>query len=168
MVGEHYWGLPWWNRKIVLLTMYAQAESPLHRGEDFFVEGNHWPGGIARLLPIFELRCTRTCPLKNAEIDLQVLREGPPRSGVRILGYTYQRNSPGWQTVPNARVFLRANSSQISATSDQRGIYDLDGLPPGTYFVDRTDADGRIVPGILCGWGMLHSGDIRECDVPVP
>ena len=60
VVEKTFWGLPWWDRKIVLLTFFVRGGSGFERGETYFVEGNRQSRRLTRLLPIFEIHCTRT------------------------------------------------------------------------------------------------------------
>jgi hypothetical protein len=173
LVQKSYWGLPWWDHRIVLLTFFVRSGSGFERGESYFVDGNRWSRGLAQYLPIFETHCTRTGALKDSEIDLRVLREGASKNSVRIMGYTVRRMSTNeWKKVPGVTFGISGPTGETTVTSDQQGFYDIAGLPPGMYFVHRTDP--KAVPygaHPICVWEnqqYLKAGDVRECGVTVP
>ena len=164
-----YWGLPWWNHKFVLLTFFVRGGNGFDRGEIDFVEGHRWTGKIVQLLPIFEISCTRTGPLKYADVDLRALREGVPENSVRIMGHTvrYGKNYDS-ERIPGVNVFILGPGGKTIATSDHDGLFDVTGLPPGAYYIDGTVPNtSRGFP--VCYWDgsrSLKAGDVRECEVP--
>jgi hypothetical protein len=173
VVQKTYWGLPWWDRKLVLLTFFVGGGTGFERGETYFVDGNRESRWLTRRLPIFEIHCTRTVALKYAEIDLRALSDGPPKNSVRIMGYTYRRTSSNeWKELPSAKVGISGPAGEIFVTSDTRGFYDISGLPPGAYDVHGTDPQaGPYWAHPICYWEgsqYLKVGDIRECDVYAP
>jgi hypothetical protein len=128
---------------------------------------------LTRLLPIFEVHCTRTGALKYAEVDLRALRDGPPKNGIRITGYTYRRISANvWKDVPNTQVGISGPSGETVVTSDPNGLFDIGGLPPGAYDVHRiARKTGPYSALPICSWEgfqSLKAGDVRECDVYIP
>ncbi len=172
-VQKQFWGLPWWDRKLVILLMSARASgAPPPRDEIDFVDGRRLPGSLTRFLPIYETFCTRTGPLADSEIDLRVLRDGPPRNGIRILGRTDRLtgNYPSyrWETAPSMKVAIRGPAGTITAVSDDHGIYDVSGLSPGYYEVGREPA-AAVTPSwrdIECHL-KIAGGDIGECKLGV-
>jgi len=173
VVDKTYWGLPWWDHKIVLLTFFVRGGTGFERGESLFVDGNRQTRRLTRHLPIFEIHCTRTAPLGNSEIDMRVMREGTRKDSVRIMGYTLRRTSDReWHEVPGASVGISGPAGETVVTSDQQGLYDISGLPPGRYIVHGVDP--KAGPGWahpICIWegrDTLKSGDVRECGVTVP
>jgi hypothetical protein len=172
-VEKTLWGLPWWDRKIVLLTFFVRGGQGFKRGETYFVEGNRQSRRLTRLLPIFEVHCTRTAALKYAEVDLRVLKDGPPKNGVRIIGYTYRHTSANeWKEVPGTKVGIDGPAGETIVTSDPQGIYDVNGLPAGAYDVHGMAAEtGPHWAHPICYWmgsQSLKAGDARECNVFVP
>jgi hypothetical protein len=173
LVQKSYWGLPWWDHKVVLLTSFVRGGSGFERGETYFVEGNRSSIGMRQLLPVFETHCTRTAVLKYSNVDLRALRDGPPKNSVRIMGYTSQRTSTGgWKDVPGTRVGIFGPGGETVVVSDQQGLYDISGLLPGSYSVHGMDPKaGPYWAHDICRWDgsqALKSGDIRECGVTVP
>ena len=165
-------GLPWWDHKIVLLTFFVRGGSGFERGETYFVDGNRSSRGLRQFLPVFETHCTRTGALKYSEVDLRALRDGAPKNSVRIMGYTFRRTSTsGWKDVPGTSVGISGPAGEIIVTSDQQGLYDISGLPPGWYSVHGMDPkEGPYWAHAICTWDgsqSLKSGDIRECGVTV-
>ena len=172
-VQKQFWGLPWWDRKLVILLISARASgAPPPRDDIDFVDGRRLPGSLTRFLPIYETFCTRTGPLADSEIDLRVLRDGPPQNGVRILGRTTHMagDYPNyrWETVPSEKVLIRGPAGVTILESDANGVYDVTGLPPGNYEVSRLP-----VGGVPPSWRdtecrlKIEVGDIRECNVGV-
>ncbi len=80
-VQKPYGGLPWWNSGIVFITPYlADCREPL------FFDGYTHQGALSRLFSVVESRiCGRTALLRDAQVDVRVLGDGPPKSGVRII-----------------------------------------------------------------------------------
>lgn len=172
-VQKQFWGLPWWDRKLVILLMSARAGgAPPPRDEIDFVDGRRLPGSLTRFLPIYETFCTRTGPLADSEIDLRVLRDGPPLNGVRILGRTARLagDYPNyrWETVPSAKVLIRGPAGETIVESDANGVYDATGLPPGYYEIARAPAGGaeRTLSDTQCRLNV-SSREIRDCGVSV-
>jgi hypothetical protein len=173
VVEKTFWGLPWWDRKIALLTFFARGGKGFRRGETYFVEGREQSRRLPRFLPIFEIHCTRTAALREAEIDLRALKDGPPKNGVRIMGYTYRRTSANeWKEVPSAKVGINGPAGETVVTTDPHGLYDINGLPPGAYDVHGMDPKaGPYWAHPICFWEgsqSLKVGDVRECNVKVP
>jgi hypothetical protein len=126
MIRRRYWalaviqksiGAPWWDHKIVMLPFFLQGGTGLGRGETHFVDRNRWSRRLTQFLPIFEIYCTRTKALEYSEIDLRTLREGPPKNGVRIMGYTFRPgSSSGWTGVPVTNVGVTGPAAETVAT----------------------------------------------------
>jgi hypothetical protein len=169
VVHKTYWGLPWWDRKLVLLTAFVRGGTGLEGGDTYFIDGNRERRWLTRRLPIFEIHCTRTTALKDADIDLRALSDGPPKNGGRIMGYTYRRTPPSeWKEMPSVKVGINGPTGEIVVTSDPQGFYDISGLPPGVYYVHGMDPQaGPYWAHPVCHWS-LRVGDIRECDVDAP
>jgi hypothetical protein len=137
-VKRHYWGLPWWDSKIVALGPGRYQE-----GETYFVDGR-WPGNSMLLPFVYTGPCRRTRPLSEAVVDTRILRDGPPRTGARILGYTYRRKSNvSFQLAPGMRVEIRGPNGSIFVVSDADAVYDLTGVPAGHYRIQIEDPDRR-------------------------
>jgi len=173
-VQRQFWGLPWWDSKVVILltTTRGIGVAPPH-GEIDFIDGRRLPGSLTRFLPIFDTFCTRTGSIADAEVDLRVLRDGPPREGVRILGRTFRVIHPNnsdwirWEPAPAMKVTIRGPVGDTTVESDQHGVYDMVGLPPGYYEISRLPAPG-VKPGwrdLECRWTNVEAGGIRECIV---
>ena len=173
VVQKAYWGLPWWDHKLVLLTFFVRGGTGFQRGETYFVDGNRESRWLMRHLPVFEIHCTRTGLLKYSEIDMRVMREGAPKDSVRMMGYTVRRTpDKEWHEAPGASVGISGPAGDTVATSDQQGLYDISGLPPGRYVVHGVDPKaGANWAHPVCIWDgreALKPGDIRECGVTVP
>lgn len=160
VVRDHYWGLSWWNRKMVILTMYNQRDqNPFTPNQQYFVEGWRRPGALTSLLPIFETYCTRTALLQDAELDLRVLRDGPPKEGGRVIGRA-ARVTPGKQEPAiEVPVEIWGRTGKFVAVTDKRGYYDIAGIPPGEYGVT---SEGRRHPQCYLS---IRDRDVQECNV---
>lgn len=169
-VQKHFWGLPWWDHKFVIILMSARGGGvEAHHGEIDFVDGRRLPGSLTRFLPIYETFCTRTGPLADSEVDLRVLRDGPPHEAVRILGRTVRLtgNYPDyrWVTAPSLKVVIRGPAGTTAAESDAHGVYDVNGLPPGSYEVGPETPVGALPnwKDAECHFRQVQSGEIRDC-----
>jgi hypothetical protein len=139
-VQDRFWGLPSWSPRLILLTNNFFWE-----GETYFVDGGRPDGWLTSLLPIIDSGfCSRTRPVVEASLELRVLREGPPKTGVRIVGYVRgpERSrrllEPPKAPVafPGATLTLTASAgTTIVATTDHEGFYEIDGLPPDNYML---------------------------------
>lgn len=174
IVKTQFWGLPWWDRKIVILTSMQRGGTDFFQnGQEYFVEGRRRLGLLTRFLPIFSTFCTRTAALDDAAIDLRILQEGAPRDGIRIIGRTIRLDSNfNQEPVAAAKVVIVGPAGRIIATSDRNGVYDLSGLPPGDYKVgvesDNEQISWEHPECGLEGWRRpFRSGDIRDCTVTV-
>jgi hypothetical protein len=169
IVQNRFWGLPWWNTKIVLLTQRLFEE-----GEPYFINGQRRGGLLTLGLPIVELGdCGRLAPLSSAEVDLRVLRDGAPKNGVRIIGRAMRRTQTpnyGEETAPGINVIITGPAGSVTATTDEHGIYDVTGLPPGRYSI-RTDSYSENWRGYpSCGLPenpTLASGDVWGCTIVI-
>jgi len=158
VVQQRFWGL---DSKVVLLTGGLFED-----GETYLVDGMRHRGLLTRFLPIVTYTpCSRTSHLKNAGVDLRLLHDGPPRDGARIIG----RTTRGWGDIvePGTKVLITGPSGTITTFSDQQGIYDVHGLPPGHYDVRRADRpNDTTAPFASCQWSpeyQLKPGDAAEC-----
>ena len=171
LVTHAYWGLPWWHRKFVVISLEARGGS-LKGGETYFVDATRSLGSVTRFLPAYEASCSRTRLLREAEIDLRVIRDGAPKNGARILGHTITGYFGTPKPVPGVKVIFRGPSDWLTTKSDKDGLFDLSGVPPGEYdpSVDyETDGRTRSVLGPDCfalsRMRYLKPGDVRDCTV---
>jgi hypothetical protein len=95
-------------------------------------------------------------PIGRAAVDLRVLQDGPPSSGVRIIGRVYA-DTYG-TPASGAKVLITVPGGSISTTTDQQGIYDLVGLPAGRYSV-------RLEPGIATMYSHETEQDVKSGEV---
>lgn len=148
-VNHRYWGLPWWSSSIVVI-----APGRFQEGEAYFVDGRVGWLPHSRFLPIVSTpACNRTQALSEAVVDTRILNQGPPRTGVRIIGRTYRRRAAGgdergYEPAPGVRVEIKGPSGSMFVTSDSEAVYDATGLPPGHYSIeiDRPARMDRYMP----------------------
>jgi hypothetical protein len=142
-VQQHFWGLPWWNRRIVLVR-----GGFMKGNKTYFVDGERAEGLLTRLVPVVEFRhCgSRTTLLNDAVVDLRMLHDGPPKDGVRIIGRAL-RFSPQLhrrEPAPGAKVLVTGPLGILAVTTDAQGVYDVSGLPPGEYSVTDEPELARV------------------------
>jgi hypothetical protein len=139
VVEDQFWGLPSWAPHIVFLTNNIFWE-----GGTYFIDGRRASGALTRLLPIVEAGpCARTRLVADATLDLRVLREGPPKSGVSIVGCARKpeesvgglRPPPMHTPLGGASVSVTGSAGTTTVTTDQDGIYEVNGLPEDNYIV---------------------------------
>jgi hypothetical protein len=135
IVKERYWGLPWYWPKVVLLDGSYPCDTAMEAGQDYLVSGR-----LARYGVLEVNGCSRTQPLRTAQIDLRTLDGShcaPP--GGTLIGRTYnlKKELRERHLVPNLLVTFRDQDGKTYSTrSDKDGIYELQHLPPGTYITD--------------------------------
>lgn len=137
LIHHRYWGLPRWMPNLVLL-----GHLPTKKGEEYFIDGDRSLFRLSGFFPYVDFRCSsRTRQVSEAEVEMRLLKDGPPRSGIRIIGRVMGRPGVGGrQPFPGIRVKITGTDSVVTVTTDDQGIYDAVGLPPGHYIV-RTDPD---------------------------
>jgi len=154
---EHvYWGLPHWMRWIVFVRGYFKDTD---KGQEYLVDAHRSEGALTRFLPVVEFYpCCHTVPLSYAQVDLRVLHDGPPKSGVRIIGRVYRvlGGKPGWMFIQGVPVTVTGPVGSVSVVTDESGIYDLRDLPQGYYSV-RLGSDEHGT--------NLKSGDVWDYDL---
>ncbi|HKV23049.1 MAG TPA: hypothetical protein VJN93_00520 [Candidatus Acidoferrum sp.] len=148
VVQERFWGVPQRWPHLVLMTDFV-----FWKGETYFIDGSREHGLLSNALPIVGARvnCSRSRPVKDAVVDLRVLRQ-PPADVTRIIGYVRQPGPYGGFTTPpttpkflaGARVNASGPTGTISITTDASGIYQFDGLPAGDYTVQLTVPKSQV------------------------
>ena len=131
---------------IILRNFFRDTD----QGERYFVEGRRSGEALNRFMPIIEaVGCGRTSRIQNATVALRTVAEGRPRSGNRLIGRVYLGASvDSGVPFPKADVDIQGphpTGTTVHATTDSEGIYQLDGLEPGVYFVTATT--GRSTSG---------------------
>jgi hypothetical protein len=74
VVQERFWGVPQRWPHLVLMTNFVYS-----KGETYFIDGSREHGLLTKALPIVGARvnCSRSRPVKDAAVDLRVLRQSP-------------------------------------------------------------------------------------------
>lgn len=149
VVQEEFWGLPTWAPRLVLLTNYIYW-----KGGTYFVDGTRAHGLLAHMLPIVEGGpCARTRPEHDAIVDVSVLRKPPSASGARVVGFVREPEvfvgglAPPTPPHPyaGARISVTGPTSTSFVTTDRRGVYELDDLPPGDYTLQLLAPENQLV-----------------------
>jgi hypothetical protein len=167
LVQRRFWGVPWWASKLMVLGHSAPY---LKSGGEYFIDADWTESRLSTFLPYVEFRCgSRTKPLSEAALELRLIKDGPPKSGVRIIGRTLRESSDG-KHYPAGGIMVRISgpSGSVSTISDPSAVYDVSGLPPGHYSVDADTADRT--DAFFKGYyerieGNLNTGDVWGRDV---
>ena len=160
IVQERFWGI---RSGVAILT-----QGYFEDGEKYLIEGVHANGPLTRFLPIVGFwPCNRSSRLKDAEVNLRVLRERSPRSGVRIIGSVTEYNGKKRDGAPGKNVVITGPRGPVTVTTDSQGIYDLSGLPPGHYDI-HAETRGASPWHTQCSNGEeLKSGDVGGCALDI-
>lgn len=152
-VEHRFWGLPSWAPGLLILRGYFKKGE---RGS-YLVDGRRSPELLTHFLPMIEpYPCGHTAPLDHAVVDLRLLHDGPPKTGIRIIGRVYRNIYPRGEPAPGVKLLLTGPEGNFSTTTDEQGVYDLVGVPPGHYSVDvesgshlirRDKAEGDVKSG---------------------
>lgn len=161
-VQEHFWGLPWWDRKFVFLVRPYSWH-----GEPYLLDANRPSGLLSRFLPIVTIRqCGRSRPLADADIDVRVLKDGKSRLGARVIGRISRESGEFRLKQAGIRVAITGPGGSVVGTTDAKGVYDFPGLSPGSYTIHadlppkaRIDFSGCREPF------ELEHDEIIECDI---
>ena len=147
IVQEKFWGLPSWSR-LVLLTNFIYWKDTT-----YFVDGSRGRGLLTRLLPIVEggISCSRTKPVQDAIVDLRALH-GSPKAGTRLLGYVREPETFVRGLAPptpsnfakGVNISVTGKSGTQTTTTDETGIYQVDGLSPGDCTLQLLIPDNKI------------------------
>jgi hypothetical protein len=167
---HRYWGLPWWNQRFIVLPYIF-----FKPGEEYLIDGYVRPSLIGHLTNLMQVHCSRTAPVRDAQVDLRLLRDGPPKKGVRIIGRVL-RSQPGGDIQPASHVavtLMEAAGPQIQVLTDEQGIYDAPGLPLGHYDVrvDSCMSSGAYQYGCTCGQPSeekVEPGNVWGCTLRLP
>jgi hypothetical protein len=161
VVRHRYWGLPWYWPSVVLLDGSYPCDITMKVGEEYLVSGDRNRFGV-----IAVNLCSRTQPLKTAQIDLRTLDgshcAGPGGTLIgRVTYWTEKQRRPS--LVQGAILTFRdSNGKEYRTQSDDEGIYELKHLPPGPYKLEsRFDAvryalGGGDVTGGACQESPVH------------
>jgi len=132
-VQRRFWGWPSWAPDFVILRDLFKKTA---KGDEYFVDARRSSGLLTHFLPILEIYpCCHTQLLDRATADIRALQDGPPKSGVRIIGRVYTDMFVTSEPARGVKVLINGPRGKISTTTDQEGIYDLSGLPAGHYSV---------------------------------
>lgn len=132
-VHRRFWGWPAWAPDFVILRdLFKKTE----KGDEYFVDARRSSGLLTHFLPIIEIYpCCHTQSLDRATADIRALQDGPPKSGVRIIGRVYTDMYVTSEPARGVNVLIAGPGGRMSTTTDQEGVYDLSGLPAGHYSV---------------------------------
>jgi hypothetical protein len=132
VVEHNFWGAPRWPWHLVLIKGSVSFE----KGKIYLFDGERSQGLLTRFLPFEDARlCGWTAPIQMASLELGLLNH--PSKPPIILGevYRYEANGLTHRQSPyaGAKVIVTGSSGSTSATTDSKGIFEVDGLPPADY-----------------------------------
>ena len=157
-VDRRFWGLRPWERRFVLVRGGLIRDS-----QPYLIDGLRPTGLLTRFLPLFEIYCTHTKPLKSAQIDMRLLHDGPPKNSGRIIGIVVDRvySTPS-SPIPAAKVQIVGPGGKQVVLSDAAGIYDAPSVPPGHYKMTLEAADPTNNSYFTCERDV-QVGEVGEC-----
>lgn len=163
-VRQRFWGLPRWLPFAILRGCFDARD-----GSEYFVDARRSQGLITHSLPLVDrYPCSHAAPIDRAAADLRVLKDGPPKSGVRIIGTVHMDLSRTSEPARGVEVIITGPSGSTRTMTDQQGVYDTEGLPEGHYSVrvgprglcrdwhcSSCDAEGDVKSGQVWGAGLI-------------
>ena len=148
---------------IVILRGFFE---PSDRSASYLIEGHRSDGALLRFLPIIEpVPCGRTQPANDAAVALRILHEGPPKTGVRLVGRVYEEKSK--KPVPGVGISIEGPPGTIISVTDMQGVYEVNGLSAGRYTVGMKiqDAQGRPLAHFGIRYFNLKAGELGETNI---
>lgn len=157
VVQQRFGGLPWGN-KIVFLKF-------INKKGTYFIDGRFEEGIVTRwVVPVLDLKCTGSCPIEAAGVELRLFRDSPHWDGVRIIGRVLEPPGMGLTPASGATVIVEGPRGSVVTVTNSDGIYDLSGLPPGHYSI-RLPSSGFQGTCRDFREGVLKSGDVWGCNL---
>lgn len=151
-VERQFWRLSIWTRRFVILRGFFKRGGT----REYFVDGRRSPALLAHFLPVIEpYRCCHTQPLERAAADLRALQEGPPKSGVRIIGSVFTSIYSKSEPARGVEILITGPAGTVTTTTDQQGVYDAGPLPAGHYSV-------QVGPATLRGYDSGAQGNPKS------
>jgi hypothetical protein len=138
VVHTRHWGLPWYWPKVVILDGQYPCDYYMAEGEEYLVSG--WRG---RYGVINVAGCSRTTPLKQAQVDLRTLDGSHCAApGGTVVGTLHLQSDDARreETPYPAGTVTLVNSSgkRYSEMADGDGIFEFRHLPAGGYTLEPT------------------------------
>ncbi len=128
-VQQRFRGLPSWLPFVVLRLHLPKAD-----GEEYLIDARRSQGILMHFLPVFEYSpCSHTKALRRGTVELRLLQDGPPKSGVRIIGRVFKDTYRDNDLAPGVKVWITGPNGVVSTMADDQGVYDVIGLPAGHY-----------------------------------
>ena len=153
-VRQRFWGLPWWAPNFVIVRGFFKVQEG-----QYLIDARRSQGLLTHFLPFVEqYPCCHTQRVERAVADLRALKDGPPRSGVRVLGTVYTDMFVTSEAARNLEVIATGPGGSITTTTDQEGIFDIAGLPAGHYSV-------QVKSENLRGYFSRAEGDVKSGEI---
>ena len=93
-------------------------------GQEYFIDGTHFPGLLTRFFPFITLRpCGQSSEVEGS-VELRLLHEGSSRTGVRIIGKVERFAERSIQALPQVNVRITDSAGSFITTTDAHGTYE--------------------------------------------
>jgi hypothetical protein len=106
-------------------------------------------------------------PLREAAMELRLLNDGPPKTGVRVIGHV-RTCSYCSQPAPGITVRITGPQGALLVQTDSDGIYDRVGLPAGHYSVRLDSQDPRSARGRASDEADVRPGEVWASRLDIP
>jgi hypothetical protein len=163
-IEERFSGLSWWAPNVIFVR---NVFDPADASTEYLIEGTRSYGALTRFLPLVERSdCGYTDTRDHAEVAIRILRDGPPKSGARLIGRVYTDLRTDRRPVPRVGISVEGPSDSFVLSTDADGIYDVTGLPPGRYTLDSLSKGASARSGFRGGKTFeLKAGEIGSANL---
>lgn len=128
---------------IIQIAEFNYCSELLVLGMDYLIYASKHENGLYDIS-----MCSRTQPVSKAQDDLAFLRNLNDVKQARVFGraeaYFKREGEPLGLTrmIPNVQIKVFNDTHSFIEKTDERGLYEITGIPPGKYFVEAVVPDG--------------------------
>jgi hypothetical protein len=162
-IEERFSGLSWWTPNVIFVR---NIFDPADASTEYLIEGTRSYGALTRFLPLVERSdCGYTNTSGRAQVAIRILRDGPPKSGARLIGWVSRDRWTDRRPVPRFGISVEGPSDSFVLWTDADGIYDITALPPGRYTLDSLAKGANDRSGFRGGKTFdLKAGEIGSAN----